>query len=674
MTVNHAANRLRDNVLRAVAFVCVFLMTATIFAPMAEGASTDVLKGGSASVAEFPKSPWDFRILKSTNSTFPKYAQGQGFTAFLADGAAADAVLKVEDSQSDTLRVGLRPITNGTNALQSVNSSRGAVAGTVEAFADVWGSGSTLSYQIGPSGVKETATFDARPGRGDLFVNSVVTFDQNQLTPQINGSSFTGYAHWSGDVVFVNSSGSERFRIPQAFVEDSGAERGKGTHFKWLEYQMNNAGSNLTLSAVVPSAYLNDSSLTWPIVVDPTFVVPPQVSGSLSCSYADIFMESSLLILPSSSLALDHCSMYFNGSYQLEVSPSGTLSLNASQVRSNSSAYDYAFYSNGSLVVTNSSIFDTGNGVRVASGASTTVVGSLIANSAGDGLAVLAQPSSFVFDKSAVSNVSAAAIRVDVGAPTTAPFTNSQITGAGEGLRVANTTLSGIQSPIPYLAFDNITLQNISGSAVHLDHATTALARVALNNASEGLRSQNSSLSVTNSTLVGVATGTICTDGSVYLDEVTILSISGIGHNGTNCAAVWVDGNYYAWTRLLAASSIEVRHRLNTLVLNATDAPLAITTVSFYQADGQLGGQGPTGSTGWLNGTILKEFLLGTNGGYTFYTPHRIDIAVTGTPSVHYYVGGKRSITVHATNDADADGILNAQEDDWKNVTWFEAE
>ncbi len=658
-----------------ISVVSIGLLITTVFGPMAEGLTSSPSGQGVASGdASGPRSAWDFQIHDRTNETFPKYAEGQGFSAFFADGATATDVLRLEDSFSDVIQVGLRATSNGSVALAQVNGSRGTAAGTSDAFADVWGSGSNLSYKVGPSGVKETATFQSRPGTGDLLVNSVVAFDQNKLTPEVKGSAFSGYMHWSGDVVFVNGTGVERFRIPQAFVVDSGAGHGRDEHFLRLEYQLNRVGSSLSISAVVPSAYLDNSSLTWPIVVDPTLVVPPQVSGSLSCSYADVFMESSLLILPSSSLSLDHCSMYFNGNYQLEVSPSGTLNLNASQVRSNSSAYHYGFYTNGSLLATNSSILDTNDGVRIASSETTTIQGSLIANGTGDGLALLTSPYSFLFNQSAISNVSAAAIRVDIGAPSAAPFTNVRIAGAGDGIWVANTTLSGIQSPIPYLAFDNFTMQDLSDAAVTLDHATTALSRIVINSAAVGLSSQNSSLSVTSSTIVGVTSGTTCTDGSVFLDEVVIYRISGVGHNAINCAAVWVDGNYYSWSRSLAASSIEVRHRLNTLVVNATDVPLAFTAVSFYRPDGQLDGGAATAANGWLNGTILKEFLLGTNGAYTFYTPHRIQITAAGTPTVHYYVGGKGSITIHATNDADADGIPNTQEDDWQNVTWLEAE
>lgn len=657
--------------LKVQSVVAAILISATVFSLPSDG-NPDA-KAVDAAITELPKSEWDFSILNASNSTFPRYAVGAGFSVFFAGSANAPAALKLQANSGESISMAPRPLANSTKALETVRAALVEKNDTRATYEDAWGDGAGLSYEVGLGGVKESIVLDSRPdGKGDLFIPSVLTFDQNVLTPRVNGSNFTGYAPWGGDIVFVNATGVEHFRVPRAFVHDAGVKGGGGRTTLWLDYFIERRGGELSVAIVVPADFLDNVSTRYPITVDPTITLSGDYSESHTYDGYDegyvINVPSSLNLLSGSYLKINNTTMNIQGDLGLTVSSGATFVIENSTVLTDDSAHRIDFDVSGTLTVSRSVIMNLSNGIEIWPSAPISFQSSWIGNSDGDGISILQDTSSgFIVNNTTVQNVSGAGLRVNTGGQAHATVTNSGILEAAQGIRVESSTIG--------LLADGVTVQNISSAAVSLDHATASLERLSIRNGSRAFEAGNSTLYAGNSTVREVGVGTWCADSTVYLDQVNIFRITGTGHSATNCAAIWTDGNYYAWSRALSSSSIEVRHRLDILLLNATDAPLSLTSILFYDALGASGApSGVTNSGGWLNGTIVKEFTLSSGGIYSFKSPHRIDVAITGTPSVHYYVGGRRALTIHATSDADADGLSNTWEDRPDNATWIEAE
>jgi hypothetical protein len=177
---------------------------------------------------------------------------------FIADGTAVSDAEKVTGGSK-----GLPANSNGRKARQVAAVTDEAAASV--SYADAFGPGVALGYEVLPDAVKETVVLTQAPSAA---ITLHFPFDTSGLKTE---------ADPRGGYKFVDSSGATVFQIPAAFAFDSrGGANTPGNGYVNVPMDIvTDADGTTTLVLRPPLAWLQSPQRVYPVTIDPTVQLQP---------------------------------------------------------------------------------------------------------------------------------------------------------------------------------------------------------------------------------------------------------------------------------------------------------------------------------------------------------------------------------------------------------------
>jgi hypothetical protein len=133
-------------------------------------------------------------------------------------------------------------------------------------FKGVFGTGTDLSYQVLPDGLKESVVLATRPTGKDPLV----------FRFPINTDGVTARASKSGGYEFTDAAGKIAFQIPASFAFDSrGGKDTPGNAYSDVTTELRTGPEGTTLVVSPSMEWLRDAARVYPVVIDPTVTLQP---------------------------------------------------------------------------------------------------------------------------------------------------------------------------------------------------------------------------------------------------------------------------------------------------------------------------------------------------------------------------------------------------------------
>ncbi|WP_433729783.1 DNRLRE domain-containing protein [Actinoplanes sp. CA-051413] len=143
------------------------------------------------------------------------------------------------------------------------------VRGSAVRYPDVFGS-ADVAYDVNASALKEKIVLDKAPAGAASYT----------FTLALDG--VTAAAQPDGSIAFraADADGAPLFYLPKPYMYDSGADPATPTGTGWsnkVTQVLTGSGSTLRLTVTADEKWLRDSARKYPVVIDPTIKVQPQV-------------------------------------------------------------------------------------------------------------------------------------------------------------------------------------------------------------------------------------------------------------------------------------------------------------------------------------------------------------------------------------------------------------
>ncbi|MEU8609253.1 DNRLRE domain-containing protein [Actinoplanes sp. NPDC048791] len=143
------------------------------------------------------------------------------------------------------------------------------VRGSAVRYPDVFGS-ADVAYDVNASALKEKIVLDKAPAGAASYT----------FTLALDG--VTAAAQPDGSIAFraADADGAPLFYLPKPYMYDSGADPATPTGTGWsnkVTQVLTGSGSTLRLTVTADEKWLRDSARRYPVVIDPTIKVQPQV-------------------------------------------------------------------------------------------------------------------------------------------------------------------------------------------------------------------------------------------------------------------------------------------------------------------------------------------------------------------------------------------------------------
>jgi len=622
----------------------------------------------------------DLNVYPSGDGDFPYYSQGTVFTALYRAGASEDDALTVVDmenrwmSSTPLTAFGLNSVgTPATNATAERD-------GPSLRYESVYGTGIDIEYVSTYNGVKETITVGSRPNvSSDIVFWSRLDFDRGGFALASSGGVLAGEATVDGALHVVDTAGDVAFAIPQAFVIDTPGSffdpwrnhlvQNASERLEWLPYEVVVTSESVLVGTVLPASIHRNASWQYPLVIDPT--IEPFVATTVVVENENVEQLNSVTVLTGGALYILNSTVEWSGAYALSVTSSGALTIYNSTLRALNPGTYWTFEIQGTATIEDSTIEDTLEGIEVENAASFSITGSTVNESSGSGLWIKNQAAQVTVERNSFSDNADAGLEfLGSAASGASSYLENVFSDNTIGIRFLN---AGVAAPL----LDNKLVGN-SAYGVHCEDGsgTIELNDTSIAGSTRGVYVDNCAIEATRADIWGASYGVEAHDStSTVLRDFSIYPSSSADLYLRSSQVQAIEGNYYEWSIDELTSTLEVRKRLGIRVIDSDGAPVASLNVEIKDKNGavEIGGL-VTNAGGFLPDQEVVLFNRPSGSTATFPGPHEIVMGSGPYESVHVFVGGKRTVVIHFTGDADNDGRPDSVEDAWQDAVWFEAE
>ena len=368
-------------------------------------------------VGEGPTLHWDMNIYKHPEANCKYRGSGLYLTInFPEELRHSDVRLKNADV---SLSYGIIDLLWGKNNGESIDNAKGIVDGNRITYPDVF-VGVDLEFRVGINGLKEYIVLKEPPRylSGDLIVRSQFSYPPSSLEPAVIDTEPTGGKISTDDTIsMLNSKGEEVLRVAPPYAYDSSdileptvrdSDRAislpiedtpvpmrravNGTH----TIEENAEGASYAIR--IPYEFLSSTSTKYPVYIDPS--ISGQIDDDQWFSDVTIELESNLDIVSGGSLNIHESTLNINspsenGRY-IDVASGAQFNFFNSFMEP-VTAYSYDLRSSGAVVIQDSTIKLTYDGLRVLDGTAS-LRSSVLQDAVNDGMDVVGADSVTLYE------------------------------------------------------------------------------------------------------------------------------------------------------------------------------------------------------------------------------------------------------------------------------------